>query len=69
MASNNLAVNTADKKGIEAQASGVARKRCGRCRTAVEETEFCPACREFFRMLGGAKRHIHQRLHKTHRGV
>jgi hypothetical protein len=48
-------VNNVDKKGIEAQASKIARKPCGRCGTAIEENAFCPACRDFFLGLSGQK--------------
>ena len=69
MASNNLSANAAEKKGIKAQASGVARKRCGRCRTAVEENEFCRTCREFFRMLRGQEEAFTTGARRTQRGV
>lgn len=48
-------MSNVNKNGIEAQASKIARKACGRCGTAIEENDFCPACRDFFRELSGRK--------------
>ena len=48
-------MNNVKKNDIEAQASKIVRKPCGRCGTAIEENDFCPACRDFFRELSGRK--------------
>jgi hypothetical protein len=48
-------VNNVDKNGIEAQASKIVRKPCGRCGTAIERNEFCAACRDLFHGLSGRK--------------
>ncbi len=48
-------MNNVHKNGNGAQASQIARKQCGRCGTAIEEDDFCPACRGFFRGLSGQK--------------
>jgi hypothetical protein len=48
-------VNNVDKNGIDVQGFQIARRPCGRCGTAIEENEFCPACRDFFRRLSGRK--------------
>jgi hypothetical protein len=40
MVSGEWAVNNVDKNGIEAQASKIARKPCGRCGAAIGESEF-----------------------------
>jgi hypothetical protein len=41
--------------GIGADASSAGPKRCGRCGTAIDENEFCPACLGFFRGLSCRK--------------
>ena len=48
-------MNNVRKNGSEAQASQSSRKPCGRCGTAIEENDFCPACQDFFRGLSGRK--------------
>jgi hypothetical protein len=60
-------VNNVDNTGIEARASKIARKPCGRCGTAIEENTFCSACRDFFRGLSGWKVVITKVTRRTQR--
>ena len=46
-------MNNIDKHGVAARTSQIVRKACGRCGTAIEESEFCLECQEFFHRLSG----------------
>jgi len=48
-------VNLAEMNATNVSHSKVARRQCGRCGAGVKESDFCAACREYFRMLSARK--------------
>lgn len=60
-------MNNFDKHRSGVQASRIVRKLCGRCGTAIEGNNFCPACRDFFWRLAGQKVVIATAVGRTQR--
>jgi hypothetical protein len=53
MVDRKWAMKKVKKNGIGADPSTAVPQWCGQCATAIAKNEFCPACQDLFRGLGG----------------